>query len=196
VTRNGRVRRRPEQVGPDKGYTMRQSWSWVLPRAVLLLSTIATAAGVLAGCATTSNTTPPADTAQSSNTAPGDTANAQPAQATPGMPGMPGMAGMAGMAGQAPAAAPAAAAPVATNTVAIQNFAFAPAVVTVKVGTTITWTNQDQDSHTVTAMNDGPFHSPAMNTGDTYRYTFTKAGHYDYLCTIHPFMTATVVVTP
>jgi plastocyanin len=196
VTRNGRVRRRPEQVGPDKGYTMRQSWSWVLPRAVLLLSTIATAAGVLAGCATTSNTTPPADTAQSSNTAPGDTANAQPAQATPGMPGMPGMAGMAGVAGQAPAAAPAAAAPVATNTVAIQNFAFAPAVVTVKVGTTITWTNQDQDSHTVTAMNDGPFHSPAMNTGDTYRYTFTKAGHYDYLCTIHPFMTATVVVTP
>jgi len=161
---------------------MRQSWSWVVPRMVFLLVSIATGAGVLAGCATTSNTAPPAsDTAP-----PADTANAQPVQAA---------TGMAGMAGPAPGAA-APDAPVATDTVAIQNFAYSPAVVTVKVGTTVTWTNRDQDPHTVTAMSDGPFHSAPMNTGDTYRYTFTKAGRFDYLCTVHPFMTATVVVTP
>lgn len=86
-------------------------------------------------------------------------------------------------------------APVAINTVAIQNFTFSPAAVTVKVGTTVTWTNQDQDPHTVSAMS-GPFHSPALNTGQSYRYTFTTPGTFQYLCTIHPFMTATVVVTP
>jgi plastocyanin len=86
-------------------------------------------------------------------------------------------------------------APVATNTIAIQNFAFVPTTVTVKAGSTVTWTNRDQDAHTVTAMA-GPFHSPTLNTGQSFHYTFTTPGRYDYLCTIHPFMTATVVVTP
>jgi plastocyanin len=86
-------------------------------------------------------------------------------------------------------------APVATDTVAIQNFAFSPATVTIKAGTTLTWTNRDQDPHTVTAMS-GPFHSPTLNTGQSFRYTFTTPGRFEYLCTIHPFMTATVVVTP
>ena len=86
-------------------------------------------------------------------------------------------------------------APVATDSIAIQNFAFAPTTATVKAGTTVTWTNHDQDAHTVTAMS-GPFHSPTLTTGQSFRYTFTTPGHYDYLCTIHPFMTATVVVTP
>jgi amicyanin len=94
-----------------------------------------------------------------------------------------------------PTATSAASAPVAANTVSIKNFAFAPAAVTVKVGTTITWTNTDQEAHTVTSKN-GAFHSPVLNSGSTYHYTFTKPGTYDYLCTIHPFMTATVVVTP
>jgi plastocyanin len=89
----------------------------------------------------------------------------------------------------------AATAPVATNTVAIKGFAFTPANITVKVGTTVTWTNQDQDAHTVTATG-GAFGSQALNTGSHYTFTFTKPGSYDYLCTIHPFMTATVVVTP
>jgi plastocyanin len=154
---------------------MRQSWSWVLPRMVFLLASVAAGATLLAGCSTTSVAPPAA------------AANVQPAQS----------AGMAGMAMPAPGAGAAAPdAPVATDTVAIQNFAYSPATVTVKVGTTVTWTNQDQDQHTVTAMNNGPFHSAPLDTGQTYRYTFTKAGHFDYLCTIHPFMTATVVVTP
>jgi plastocyanin len=105
------------------------------------------------------------------------------------------MATMPGMTTSAVAADPVQGAPVATDSVAIKNFAFSPAVVTVRVGTTVTWTNSDQDAHTVTATG-GAFRSPTMNTADTFRYTFTEAGRYDYLCTIHPFMTATVVVTP
>ena len=88
-----------------------------------------------------------------------------------------------------------AAAPVAANAVSIENFAFSPGDVTVSVGTTVTWTNNDQEAHTVTA-DDHSFGSPPLSPGDKYYFTFTKPGTYHYLCTIHPFMTATVVVTP
>ena len=86
-------------------------------------------------------------------------------------------------------------APVAANTVSIQNFAFSPGDITVRTGTTVTWTNNDQEAHTVTAT-DHSFSSPPLSPGDNYHFTFTKPGTYHYLCTIHPFMTATVVVTP
>ncbi|SFF84434.1 Plastocyanin [Streptomyces mirabilis] len=124
--------------------------------------------------------------------------------------GMPGAAGPGNTAGSAPGTSPmasmsmpmsppstgAAAAPVAGDAVAIKNFAFAPATLKVKVGTTVTWTNQDTDAHTVTSTGSGgPLHSAALNTHATYSYTFTKPGTYSYLCTIHPFMTATVEVT-
>ncbi|WP_369394622.1 cupredoxin family copper-binding protein [Streptomyces sp. CG1] len=89
-----------------------------------------------------------------------------------------------------------AAAPVVTDSVAINNFAFAPASITVKVGTKVTWTNQDTDAHTVTGQNNaGLLNSQPLNTGQSYSYTFTTPGTYSYLCTIHPFMTATVTVT-
>ena len=102
---------------------------------------------------------------------------------------MPGMTTSSGVPDQAT--------PVTTDTVAIKEFAFAPGNVTIKVGATITWTNSDQDPHTVTSSGTGgPLKSPTLNTGDSYKYTFDKPGRYDYLCTIHPFMTATVVVTP
>jgi amicyanin len=85
---------------------------------------------------------------------------------------------------------------VATQSVHIKEFAFGPESITVKTGTTVTWTNDDQDPHTVTSQGtDGPLKSPTLSKGDTFQYTFTKAGSYDYLCTIHPFMTAKVVVT-
>ena len=87
--------------------------------------------------------------------------------------------------------------PVATNSVSIKNFAFAPASITVKAGTTVTWTNADQDAHTVTSDGkSGPLNSKPLNPGESYQHTFTQAGTYSYLCTIHPFMTATVTVTP
>jgi plastocyanin len=102
---------------------------------------------------------------------------------------------MPGMSGSPAAGSRTGTAPVAVNSVSIKNFAFAPGTIRVKVGTTVTWTNNDQDAHTVTAM-DRSFSSRPLNTGDTYHYTFNKPGSYTYLCTIHPFMTATVVVAP
>jgi plastocyanin len=115
------------------------------------------------------------------------------------LPGIPGDASMPpSMAGMDMPSAPAApAVPVSGNAVAIKGFAFAPAALTVTAGTKVTWTNQDSDAHTVTsAGSGGPLNSKAMGTGDTFSFTFTKAGTYRYLCTIHPFMTATVTVTP
>ncbi|PJN38795.1 amidase [Streptomyces sp. CB02959] len=95
-----------------------------------------------------------------------------------------------------PSSTGAPAAPVTGTAVAIKNFAFSPATLKVKAGTTVTWTNQDTDAHTVTsAGSGGPLHSAALATHATYSYTFTKPGTYAYLCTIHPFMTATVEVT-
>nr|WP_231588358.1 cupredoxin family copper-binding protein [Mycobacterium nebraskense] len=90
------------------------------------------------------------------------------------------------------AAAPAA--PVSGNQVNIDGFAFAPATLTVAVGTTVTWTNRDEEPHTV-AASDGSFHSPGMGTGATFTHTFTDTGTFDYVCSIHPMMRGTVVVT-
>ncbi|MFF7901713.1 plastocyanin/azurin family copper-binding protein [Streptomyces sp. NPDC088817] len=95
-----------------------------------------------------------------------------------------------------PPGARAPAAPVSGSAVAIKNFAFSPTTLKVKTGTTVTWTNQDTDAHTVTsAGSGGPLRSPALATHATYRHRFTQPGTYHYLCTIHPFMTATVEVT-
>ncbi|MEW1773263.1 plastocyanin/azurin family copper-binding protein [Streptomyces sp. NPDC086777] len=95
-----------------------------------------------------------------------------------------------------PMSRPSAGRPVSGTAVAIKNFAFAPATLKVPVGTTVTWTNQDTDAHTVTSTGPGgPLHSAALGTHATYSHTFTKPGTYAYLCTIHPFMTATVEVT-
>jgi plastocyanin len=76
--------------------------------------------------------------------------------------------------------------------VAIQNFAFTPQTLTVKAGTTVTWTNNDSAPHTVTSA-DGistsasttSLFNGSVNAGATFSYTFTKAGTYYYLCTIH-----------
>ncbi|WP_082945703.1 plastocyanin/azurin family copper-binding protein [Mycobacterium sp. E2733] len=86
------------------------------------------------------------------------------------------------------------AAPVSGDQVNIDGFAFAPATLTVTVGTTVTWTNRDEEPHTV-AASDGSFHSPGMGTGATYTHTFSDAGTFDYVCSIHPMMRGSVVVT-
>jgi plastocyanin len=72
--------------------------------------------------------------------------------------------------------------------------AFVPATLTVRAGSTVTWTNHDEEPHTV-AANDGSFHSPGMDSQGTYSHTFPTAGKFEYICSIHPFMHATVVVT-
>lgn len=78
-------------------------------------------------------------------------------------------------------------------TVQIKTFAFTPKVLTVTPGTTVTWTNADEEPHTVTAVG-GAFHSPALDTGEKYSFTFSKAGTYAYFCRLHPQMTATILV--
>jgi amicyanin len=163
-----------------------------LSRQHLALAAVPAAAAVLllAGCAGADHTAtaPPSVTFADSGT-------------TPGMTGMSGMSGMpsttaapdtgtnAGSA--APATAPA---PQAGNTVDITNFDFTPMTLTIPAGATVTWTNHDEEPHTV-AASDGSFHSPGMGTGGTYSFTFTNVGTYDYVCSIHPFMHGTVVVT-
>lgn len=77
--------------------------------------------------------------------------------------------------------------------ISIDNFSFGAMRVTVPVGTTVTWINNDDIPHTVRAVN-GLFHSKPLDTIDTYSFTFIKAGVYDYFCSIHPQMTAQVVV--
>jgi plastocyanin len=90
----------------------------------------------------------------------------------------------------------AAATPAGTTAVAIKNYAFAPAALTVKVGTKVTWTNDDTAPHTVT-VDSGPvkFNSPTLQKGDSFTYTFTTPGTYSYYCAVHPDMVASVTVT-
>ena len=85
------------------------------------------------------------------------------------------------------APAPAAAA------VTIGNFTFKDPVVTVKTGTTITWTNADDIPHTVVSK-DGVFKSRVLDTGDKFSFTFAKAGQFGYFCSLHPHMTGMIVV--
>ena len=75
----------------------------------------------------------------------------------------------------------------------IENFAFSAPTITVAAGTTVKWTNNDDIPHTVRAV-DGSFHSKAMDTADTYAFTFAKPGVYSYFCTLHPKMVGKVVV--
>jgi plastocyanin len=86
-------------------------------------------------------------------------------------------------------------APAGGGQVTIDGFAFAPTTLTVSAGTTVTWTNRDEEPHTVAAT-DGSFHSPGMGTGASFTHTFSTAGTFDYVCSIHPMMHGTVVVAP
>jgi plastocyanin len=75
----------------------------------------------------------------------------------------------------------------------IQDMAFNPVMISVPIGTTITWTNKDLIDHTVTSDN-GLFDSGILHNNVVYSHMFTTAGTYPYHCNIHPFMTASVVV--
>lgn len=77
--------------------------------------------------------------------------------------------------------------------VKIDNFSFTPSTITVPVGTQVRWTNRDDIPHTV-ASEDKSFKSKALDTDDVFSFTFSKPGTYKYFCSLHPKMTATIVV--
>jgi plastocyanin len=83
--------------------------------------------------------------------------------------------------------------PAATADVKIDNFAFGPQTLTVTIGTTVTWTNDDKIPHTIVST-DGLFKSKARDTDETFSYKFEKAGTYSYYCSVHPKMIGQVVV--
>ena len=86
------------------------------------------------------------------------------------------------------------AAPAPVNAaVQIGNFTFQAPVVTVKPGTTVTWTNGDDIPHTVVSK-DGVFKSKVLDTGNQFSFTFAKVGQFGYFCSLHPHMTGTIVV--
>jgi plastocyanin len=81
----------------------------------------------------------------------------------------------------------------ATDVVTIDNFTFSPKPLTVAVGTTVKWVNHDDIPHTVVEKNT-TFRSKALDTDDSYSYTFTSAGTFDYFCGLHPHMVGQVIV--
>ena len=80
------------------------------------------------------------------------------------------------------------------SAVSIDNFTFGPQSVTVKAGTTVTWTNRDDIPHGIASANNAFTKSKALDTDDSYSFTFTTPGTYNYFCYVHPHMTGTVVV--
>ena len=92
--------------------------------------------------------------------------------------------------------APAAPAPAASSevTIRLEHFMFAPGTITVPAGGTVRWQNLDGEPHTVVSV-EGLFRSGALDQGDSYSFTFKTAGRYRYVCSIHPQMVGTIVVT-
>ena len=80
-------------------------------------------------------------------------------------------------------------------TVKIDNFAFAPATLTVTAGTTVTWKNEDDSPHRISDKN-GTYKSAALDTDETFSHTFAVPGDYAYICTIHPYMAGKIIVKP
>lgn len=79
-----------------------------------------------------------------------------------------------------------------TATVTIQNFSFTPTPLTIKAGTTVTWTNNDPMPHQIKSAT---FNSSPLSQGQTFQFTFSSVGSYDYSCAIHPSMLGKIIVT-
>jgi plastocyanin len=81
----------------------------------------------------------------------------------------------------------------ATEMITIDNFTFSPKELTVAVGTTVKWVNHDDIPHTIVEKK-ATFRSKALDTDDSYSFTFTSAGTFDYFCGLHPHMVGQVIV--
>jgi plastocyanin len=80
------------------------------------------------------------------------------------------------------------------NAVTIDNFFFTPGNITVKTGTAVTWTNRDDIPHGIASSNNAFKKSAALDTDESYTFTFTTPGTYQYFCYLHPKMVGTIVV--
>jgi len=80
-----------------------------------------------------------------------------------------------------------------TVEIGIAKFAYGPKEITIAPGTKIVWTNHDETPHTVTS-NDKTFASKGLDTDDKFEHTFATEGDFNYICTVHPFMTGVVHV--
>jgi plastocyanin len=80
--------------------------------------------------------------------------------------------------------------------VSVTNFQFQPAVLTVRAGTRVTWTNRDTTPHTVTSRDARFASSAGMDTDDRYAVVFDRPGVYEYFCSLHPMMVGKVIVEP
>ncbi len=168
-----------------------------------VLSLVAVTSLLLVSCSAGQATVPPPGTATVSATPTQPAATPTPAPATPTQPATTSTPAPATP--TQPAATPTPATPTepvpsptassATAAVTIKGFAFDPASITVKVGTSVTWTNEDGAPHTITS-DKGDWDSGRIAQGGTYTRTFDQAGTYAYHCAVHPSMTGTVVVTP
>ena len=81
----------------------------------------------------------------------------------------------------------------ASQEIHVDNFSFGPETLTVPVNSTVTWINKDDVPHVI-ASDAGLFKSKALDTDEKYSYTFTKAGTYNYYCSVHPKMVGKVIV--
>ena len=79
--------------------------------------------------------------------------------------------------------------------VEVHNMKFSPATLTVSAGTKVTWVNEDTTPHTVTDKGK-VFRSAALDTKDSFSYTFASPGEFTYFCTIHPMMIGKIIVKP
>jgi plastocyanin len=77
--------------------------------------------------------------------------------------------------------------------VSIKEFTFAPTPLAVRAGTTVMWTNHDEETHTITSAT-GSFGSGGLGNEETFAQTFTRPGTYEYFCALHPKMKAAVIV--
>lgn len=75
----------------------------------------------------------------------------------------------------------------------IKDFSFQPKLVTISAGSKVTWVNKDEEPHTVVST-DKTFLSKALDTDDTFTFTFDKPGTYEYFCSVHPRMVAKIIV--
>ena len=83
----------------------------------------------------------------------------------------------------------------AVTEIVIENFAFAPANLTVAAGTKIVWINHDEEPHTIKSADTAvAFKSPALDTGDRFTFVFDRPGTYKYFCTIHSHMVGTITI--